>query len=311
MKEAKRLLLGSSSGSEEALIDQINNGFLRTICEDGDFKDANTLLYDLIYGKTTPVIAAAEIMDFARANPDTQPYLENFSMQVLSLACNYPFLQPQLVSLVVSIMQIPPASSPDEVRSCFKKSFATLMGDWASSNYGHLFDNSKHTPGLIRDHIHLHRFIARLLSSLGENENPEHRLTGLNDALFILSTSLEDHSDSHDLPDVDVPAAAQYMIHAGELFFEESNKGSVDFQKKNLDIALLSTSSNPLTCIFRENKKTRTIWNHAHKSFTKPQLFHAVFTVANFCTRKNWSKPCRPEPALGYKREAMVETAGP
>lgn len=227
MKEVKRLLLGSS---EEALIDQINNGFLKTIRENGDFKDANTLLYDLIYGKTTPVIAAADFMGFARANQDTQPYLENLSMQVLSLACNYPFLQPQLVCLVVSIMHSPPASSPDEVRSCFKNSFATLMGDWASSNYGQLFDTSKHSPGLIRDHIHLNRFIARLLSSLGESKNPEHRLTGLNDALFILSTSLEDHSDSHDLPDVDVPAAAQYMIHAGEFFFEESNKGSVDFK---------------------------------------------------------------------------------
>lgn len=219
----------------------------------------NNLLYDLIYGKTTPAIAAAEIMGFSRANEDTQPYLENFSMQILSLACNYPFLQSQLVCLVVSIMQIPPASPLDEVRSCFKKSFATLMGDCASSNYGYLFDNSNDSPGLIRDHIHLHRFIARLMSFLGENENPEHRLTGLNDALFILSTSLEDHPDSHDLPDVDVPAAAQYMIHAGELFFEESNKGSVDFQKKNLDIALLSTSLKHLTCIFRENKKSRTI----------------------------------------------------
>lgn len=221
MKEPKHIVLGSSSSSEEDLIYQINNGLLKAIRDDGDFKDANTLLYDLIYGKTIPVIAVAEIMGFARANQETQDYLEDFSTQVLSLACNYPFPQPQLVCLIESILQIPPASTLDEARSCFQESFATLMGDCASSNYGHLFDDSKKSLGLIRDHIHLNRFTARLLSSLGENENPEHRYTGLNDALFILSTSLEDHSDSHHSPNVDIPAAAQYMIHVGKLFFEE------------------------------------------------------------------------------------------
>ncbi len=130
------------------------------------------------------------------------------------------------------------------------------MGDWASSNYGHLFDNSNESPGLIRDHIHLHRFIARLMSFLGENEHPEHRLTGLNDALFILSTSLEDHPDSHDLPDVDVPAAAQYMIHAGELFFKESNKGSVDFQKRTW-ILLFCLPPQTLSHVFSESTKKR------------------------------------------------------
>lgn len=217
---------GFSSNSEEALIEEINNGLQKAIHDDGDIEDANTVLHSLIYGRTTPVLAAAEILGFIRVNKDPKSYLESFSTQVISLACNYPFLQPQLVSLVVSIVQLPPASLPDEKRSYLEDSFTTSMGDVRSSNYGHLFDDSRRSQALIHDHIHLSRFEALLLSALGENENPKYRLTVLSDALFILSTSLEDHSDSHHLPDIDVPAAAQYMIHAGDLFFDECNKGT-------------------------------------------------------------------------------------
>lgn len=104
------------------------------------------------------------------------------------------------------------------------KMVATI-GDTTQSNYGNIFDERHRTPDLISDHIHLNRFIARLLSALGDVENPGERITGPDDALFILSTGLEDNSESHNLPDVDILAAAQYMIHAGELFFEACQRG--------------------------------------------------------------------------------------
>lgn len=247
MTEANQRFIGLSSKSEEALIEEINNGLQKAIHDDSDIEDANAVLHDLIYGRTTPVIAAAEIIGFARVNQDPNFYLESLSTQILTVACNYPFLQPQLVSLVVTITQLPPDSLPDELRSDWENSFATSLGDQRSSNYGHLFNDSHRDQALIHDHIHLSRFEARLLSALGENENPKHRLTGLSDALFILSTSLEDHSDSHHLPDVDVPAAAQYMIHAGELFFDECNKGFVDSKSELIFdlIFIWSCTSSP------------------------------------------------------------------
>jgi len=141
------------------------------------------------------------------------------------LACEYPFLQPQLVSLVACIMQSPPLSFSAERRSEFVLEMVVTIGDTTQSNYGNIFDERHRTPDLISDHIHLNRFIARLLSALGDVENPGERITGLDDALFILSTGLEDNSESHNLPDVDIPASAQYMIHAGELFFEACKRG--------------------------------------------------------------------------------------
>lgn len=53
------------------------------------------------------------------------------------------------------------------------------------------------------------------------------RITGLDDALFILSAALEDHPDSHRTPVIDIPAAAQYVIHCGDVFFEVCIKGFV------------------------------------------------------------------------------------
>lgn len=101
---------------------------------------------------------------------------------------------------------------------------AVTIGDTTQSNYGNIFDERHRTSNVISDHIHLNRFIARLLA-LTDIENPGEGITGLDDALFILSTGLEGNSNSHDLPDVDIPAVAQYMVHAGELFFEACKKG--------------------------------------------------------------------------------------
>lgn len=52
-------------------------------------------------------------------------------------------------------------------------------------------------------------------------------VVGLDDALFILSTALEDHPESHHSPDIDIPAAAQYVTHAGSVLFEACMKGFV------------------------------------------------------------------------------------
>ena len=122
-------------------------------------------------------------------------------------------------------MQSSPTGFTPEMRSYFVSAMATTIGDVTQSNYGVLFEKRHRTADLISDHIHLNRYIARLLFALGNPKDPGESITGLSDAFFILCTSLEDHADSHDLPNVDTQAAAQYMIHAGEIFFEACEKG--------------------------------------------------------------------------------------
>jgi len=62
---------------------------------------------------------------------------------------------------------------------------------------------------------------------LGEERVEKTGIAGLDDALFILSAALEDHPDSHRTPGVDIPAAAQYVIHCGDVLFEVCIKGFV------------------------------------------------------------------------------------
>ena len=207
----------------------INEGLRRAIFEDDDRDPLSTILYELIYGNTTPTLAAADILTTAHKGQDIEYCFSGFAAQSLSLASDYPFLQPRLVDLIASIMQSKSASFPLETRIGFVKEFATAIGDTTQSNYGLLFEEEKRhqKPGLVSEHINVNGFIARLLSALGEPREPKEGLTHLNDALFILSTALEDHASSHKLPDIDIPAAAQYMIHAGELIFDECDKGSV------------------------------------------------------------------------------------
>ena len=213
----------------ESLYEIVNNGLRRAIFEDDEKDPLNILLYDLIDGSTSPTLAAAEFLTVARDSQDTESCFSDLAAQTVSLASEYPFLQPHLVGLIASIMQSAPASFPSEMRICFVKECATAIGDTTQSNYGILFEEEqrRRRPSLVQEHVNLNRFIARLLSALGEPREPKEGLTHVNDALFILSTALEGHASSHQLPDVDIPAAAQYMIHAGELIFNECENGSV------------------------------------------------------------------------------------
>ncbi|CAF9939346.1 MAG: hypothetical protein HETSPECPRED_001559 [Heterodermia speciosa] len=212
----------------ESLHEIVNNGVRRAIFEDDEKDPLNILLYDLIHGSTSPTLAAAEFLTFARDSEDTESCFSDLAAQTISLASEYPFLQPHLVGLIASIMQSAPASFPSEMRICFVKKYAKAIGDTTQSNYGILFEEEqrRRRPSLVQEHVNLNRFIARLLSALGEPGKPKEGLTHVNDALFILSTALEGHASSHQLPDVDVPAAAQYMIHAGELIFNECKNGT-------------------------------------------------------------------------------------
>ena len=213
-----------SSSTTELLCDKINDLLRKAILEEADheIKDASVVLLDYIYEKTNSAIAAANIIAAARNSQDVESYLCTFSLQIQCLACDYSFLQAQLVSLVVSITRLRESYLPSDVRSKFSAGFVGSLADTTKSNYGHLFEESRRTPDLIRNHIYLNCFIARLLPYHHEASFSSEVLSDFDDALFILSTTLEvEHDSSHGLPNVDVPAAAQYMIHAGKRIYNE------------------------------------------------------------------------------------------
>lgn len=220
------LVTQSNSAAVKSLSDDINDNLSKAILDaDVEIKDVGVILLDFIYGKKNVTIAAADIVAAARNSRDVESYLYGLSTQIQNLACEYPFLQSQLVSIVVSITQLSLIYLPSDVRPKFFTSFASTLGDTTQSNYGLLFEDSQRNSELIRNHISFNGFIARLLACLKEPANSAEVISGFSDALFILSTSLEgDHDSSHDLPNVDIPAAAQYMIHAGTVFYQECIK---------------------------------------------------------------------------------------
>lgn len=114
-----------SSSTAESVCGNINTSLSKAIPEaDDEIKDASVILLDSIYGKTTSAIAAANVIAVARNSQDVESYLNDISLQIQNLACDYPFLQAQLVSLVVSITQLSPTSLPSDVRPKFFASFA-------------------------------------------------------------------------------------------------------------------------------------------------------------------------------------------
>ena len=208
--------------------DTLSSAIRRVICGDDASDPLNALLYNLIEGNTTPALAAADLLTTARKSPDLESHFSDLTAQTISLASQYPLFHIHLVDLIASIMY-PAADFSFEIRASFVKVFSTGIGDLTQSNYGHLFEAEQRcrNPRLGEEHINLNRFIARLLSALGEPRKPGEGVTQVQDALFILSTALEDHASSHKLPNVDIPAAAQYMIHAGGVVFSQCEKGSV------------------------------------------------------------------------------------
>ena len=198
---------------------------------DDESDPLNILLYDLVSCNTTSALAATDFLTIAHESQDLESCFSDLTVQTTSLASEYPSLHIYLVDLIGSIMHSKPANFPSAMRASFIKVFSIGLGDLTQSNYGHLYEaeQRRRNTRLGEEHIYLNRFIARLLSALGEPEEPKEGLTHVQDALFIVSTALEDHAASHKVPDVDVPAAAQYLIHSGKLVFGECKKGSVHF----------------------------------------------------------------------------------
>ena len=188
---------------------KVNSNLREAIFEDSGHDPATSILYNLTYGNTSTKLAASEIVALIGNIEDPEIVFLSLSSQIIFLASEYPFLQSQLVDLIDTILSHP--SLPEIPQSQLRSHLVATIGDTAASNYAQLFEKHKRTKDLVDDHINLHGFLARLLSVGG--------LVEVNDSLYMFSVGLEDHSESHNDPDIDVRAAAQYAIHAAVPIF--------------------------------------------------------------------------------------------
>jgi len=119
------------------------------------------------------------------------------------------------VDLIKEVLSFP--GFPTDADAWFTLELAT---DAMQANQGRLFEENRETKELIGDFINLSCFVARLLFVLGIEMAGEGDVAGLPDARFILGTALEDYPEFHRSPNIDIPATAQYVIHAGNVLFE-------------------------------------------------------------------------------------------
>jgi len=179
----------------------------RQVCGDFSTADVN-VLYDLTINSISPQLAATELVQFALQESDTRLALSDISTQILSLACESPFAHFQLAALIGSVTEDVGNDIPSEAGEQFRSTFATALGDLAQSEYAQLQDqNVPQESDQATEYVHLNGFIAHLLAILKLGGSK--RVTGLDDALFIITNALEEEPAK-----VDVRAAAQYFIHA-------------------------------------------------------------------------------------------------
>lgn len=201
--------------SDHELRWKINGNLRQAIFEDSEDDSATDLLYNLVYGLTSTKLAASDISSLIRRSEDPDTIISSLTTQIVFLASEYAFLQPQLILLIDSVLSDP--DFPEVSIALFSSQLVTTISDTAASNYAHLFERHNRTRNLVEDHVNLHSFLARLLSH-GD-------LVGLDNTLYILSVGLENHLESHQDADIDVRAAAQYAIHAAAPIFDACVKG--------------------------------------------------------------------------------------
>jgi len=185
----------------------ILEGIQRQVCGEFTTPDVN-ILYDLTINSISPQLAAEELVQFALQEADTKLAFLDLSTQTLSLACESPYAHLQLAALIRSITENAGDDIPSKVREQFRSTFATALGDHAQSEFAQLQERKElQESDQAAEYAHLNGFIAHLLATL-KRQGPE-RITGLDDALFIISSVLEE-----DPPKADVRDAAPYFLHA-------------------------------------------------------------------------------------------------
>lgn len=201
------------------MADQVSSLLRKEILEGGPSSAESSIIFGLINGRTSPCVAAVDLLAVVARAQDSLEVMDFIIERLFSLITDYPLLQPHLIALLSAMYNLP-SSTPQ------RREFLGVFSQWAReathADYSHLFNEE--LPELIRDYIAMSGFYARLLNLMGEWPVLEGDITGLWDALFVLCEAIEDETTAHTNPNIDISAAAMYLIHAGEILFKESKK---------------------------------------------------------------------------------------
>lgn len=189
----------SQPAGGESLRWSINKDVRNVISEESADNLVTSLLYDLICGTISATLVADEIVSSAARDQDADAYLSSLSRQILFLVSEYLFLQFELVGLEKDDLELP------TLRTELMAEFALELATRRSRTMGTC---PKQGGGLRNSST----IISILIVLSHEERVEESGITGLDDALFILITALEDHPEFHRSPTFDIPAAAQYVI---------------------------------------------------------------------------------------------------
>jgi len=196
-----------------------------------------------MYGNLSTTLAAEEVVWAATAK-SSDVYLGSLSLQIVFCGSEYSFLQLQLVDLIKAVLSFP--EFPTDARLRFT---LEALGDAMQLSYGRLFEEGRETEELIDDCVNLDCFVVRLLSVLGIDMAGEGDVAGVHGALFTLSTGSEDHPESHKSLNIDIPAATQYVIHAGNVLFKACMKGFVPISLPSLYLSFRIAKIHIAFCV--------------------------------------------------------------
>lgn len=179
----------------------------------GDYNSTDVItLSRYLFGETNLALASLDLQTWLNKEPDAQHAALDLSTQILALAGDHPFFSEPLANLVIALSQ-------DAARATFSTAFSTQLGDIAQSNWGRLRDaRGDDGAALAAEHIRSNAFIADLLARGAATAASKHRITGLDDALFVIVGAIE----VPDAQDVDVACAVQYPLHATQTLGEAS-----------------------------------------------------------------------------------------
>lgn len=211
-------------GSNEiSLPNQVSIALRKDILHTDQPSPESLILFHLINGHTSPHLAAIDLLATVAQAHDPMS-LSLLTREIAARAMEYLTLHPQFIALISAVYSLP-LSTPQRLE--FLGSLSTSIGDLTYMYYEGLYETvppHQNLSVITRHYIALNAFYARLLSAVGEVQVPQEVIQGLKDALFVISGALENEKTAHNYPNVDVPTAAMYMIHAEKLFFEESMK---------------------------------------------------------------------------------------
>lgn len=190
------------------------------------------IIFRLFQRQISPHRAAVDLLAEIAQDRGPGHVLVRIAADLADHAICHPYLRSILMELISALHSF---SSDTPHRWDFLFLFSLALGQIMTYGHEDLFNNDWSQDDLFdlkRDYISASAFCADVLNVVKHVRVGQEKTTSLDDAFDILRFAVEEEPSSprkpvrHKNPDIDISAAATYMIHAGKVFFEASKRGS-------------------------------------------------------------------------------------